>query len=230
MPLSAKIISSGKMTYSIDIRLAFQFKLEHPIGSLACPECESVMYLVGGLHRLKHFRHTVKCTSRYSSHPESTEHFYGKSFLRKALRERLSKANVKAEVVLEHLLPHVGAHGRKADVAAILPGGDVIVYECQLASTSVNELEKRTDDYESNGIDVTWFLGGAAYTNDNREWSYDRFGDCHKINIDISKSVERINNHTYNDFDKESPDRDKYNDFDKESPDRDKPDTPDSSS
>ena len=230
MPLNAKFVLSGETICSLDIGSAVRFRLEHPIGSLSCSECESVMYLVGGLHRLRHFRHRVKCTSQYSSHPESIEHFYGKSFLRKALRERLSKAKVKAEVVLEHLLPHVGAHGRKADVAAILPGGDVIVYECQLANTSVNELEKRTDDYESNGIDVTWFLGGAAYTNDNREWSYDRFGDCHKINIDLSKSVERINNHTYNDFDKESPDRDKYNDFDKESPDRDKSDPPDSSS
>lgn len=228
MPLNAKFVLSGETICSLDIGSAVRFRLEHPIGSLSCSECESVMYLVGGLHRLRHFRHRVKCTSQYSSHPESIEHFYGKSFLRKALRERLSKAKVKAEVVLEHLLPHVGAHGRKADVAAILPGGDVIVYECQLANTSVNELEKRTDDYESNGIDVTWFLGGAAYTDSNREWSYDRFGDCHQINIDFSKSIERIDDHMYNDFDEESPDIGE--DQNENRPDIDEPDPPGSSS
>jgi hypothetical protein len=112
-------------------------------------------------------------SSKYS-YKESMEHLAGKKFVRNQL---LKSGDLTEESIqYEHLVKLPNGKYRIIDVAIVLPYGEIYAYEIQLASITPEELEKRSEDYRLLGIDVTWFLGGAADTTPNQEWHFDYLG------------------------------------------------------
>lgn len=121
-----------------------------------------------------------KCPTKLGHHPESPEHLRGKAHLAQLLKDALVGYS-SAPVFLEYPLPEAGQHGRIADVAVVFPSGYVLVYECQLASISVEEISQRTTDYANAGVEVVWFLGGKASTPTIQDWCIDQFGVCYQL-------------------------------------------------
>ncbi len=76
----------------------------------------------------------------------------------KTLKAELPEYSL-AQIEYEFPIPEVR---RIADVVAKFPNGWIVAHECQLASITVEELEKRTEDYLYAGVDVIWWLGKAA--------------------------------------------------------------------
>lgn len=103
----------------------------------------------------------------------------GKVVLAKYLEKQTRKYG--AQIVIEYPIPQIGEHGRIADVAALYPNGYVLIYECQLASITTNELERRTNDYEEAGFDVEWWFGKAADIPANNNWAMSKYSATQKL-------------------------------------------------
>lgn len=107
---------------------------------------------------------------------ESSEHREGKRILAKTAIEDFSgvtKANVHFEKRV--WVPHKNSY-RVADVFVDLPSGDLLAMECQLSPISIEELEERNGDYQSQGIDCIWALGSKARSWQNVDFIRDNFG------------------------------------------------------
>jgi competence CoiA-like predicted nuclease len=62
-----------------------------------------------------------------------------------------------------------------------------------LASITVEELQLRTEDYESAGIDVFWWFGRDAFGKGALEWSVKRYGFYFKVEmLEGPKAVETV--------------------------------------
>jgi competence protein CoiA len=82
---------------------------------------------------------------------------------------------IYANVTIAYEVP-VREVKRVADLLVTFPTGWQVVHEVQLASTTTEDLQRRTNDYTPAGIDVTWWLGKSADTPANREWCQRTFG------------------------------------------------------
>lgn len=122
---------------------------------------------------------------------ESWEHLLGKMLARDNA-PTLLKINSNAKAVYEHRFTLSDGRWRIADVAFLYPGGFCTVIEIQLANITPKELEARSNDYESIGIECQWWLGKSAATHTNIQWNYERFGSSPVL----FKSFERISNTT----------------------------------
>jgi Competence protein CoiA-like family len=106
---------------------------------------------------------------------ESWEHLLGK-MLAQDNAPNLLGISPTAKGVYEHRFTLLDGRWRIADVAFLYPGGFSTVIEIQLASITPEELEARTHDYESIGVECYWWLGKSAATQPNIQWHYRRFG------------------------------------------------------
>ncbi|BCB43569.1 hypothetical protein C4C99_RS21540 [Vibrio parahaemolyticus] len=157
-------------------------------GQIVCRYCKEEL-VIRGNSRISvpkiHFMHlSNECKGEYKHHPESPEHLFFKELLSRDLAKDLdeySNARVELECPVESIK-------RIIDVAFIFPNGWVVAHEVQLSAITPNELEERTNDYRKAGIDVTWWLGKQANTQKNRQWCYEKLGECHTI--DYEKLVE----------------------------------------
>lgn len=156
----------------IDITKIANPRSELSPGKQICQLCGTDMIIVAGPQKIHHFRHKVACTSDYEQHPESYEHLHTKAIIAEKVSKWM-KEFTNATPELEVPIPEVK---RVADVMFTFPNGWRVAHEIQLASISVADLEKRTDDYLRAGIDVFWWLGNRADVQQNREWCTERFG------------------------------------------------------
>lgn len=165
----------------IDITTLKEPRNELDKDDIVCQLCGNSMSLKSGLVRRAHFAHKPNtiCTTDYGYHPESPQHLAAKELIAKTLVKEVAEySNVKIEY--EWRCEEVK---RVADVAMLFPNGWVVVHECQLASITVEELQKRTEDYLNAGIDVVWWLGKDADTSTNRNWFIRTFGECNIIDF-----------------------------------------------
>ena len=191
MALAARLLSTGKRVYAPEFKSGHQIRSTYRQGELVCgcPDCNAVVFPRDRKGFALHFVHQRDCESKFNYHPVSPEHERGKELIRDLFMAELSDYS---DVRVEFELPIKEAN-RIADVAVIYPTGYLLVGECQLASITTADLEARTNDYESAGADVIWWLGKDADTAANRSWSIERFGECRLINYQHLTDVSRPN-------------------------------------
>lgn len=157
---------------------------------LCCRLCKAKVSLKDGRIRAKHFYHLNPCTSILEKHKESIEHDYGKKIISEHTNKYWEEYS-KVVIEFEYQLPEIN---RVEDIAMIFPNGWIVVHEIQLSSTTTEYLEKRTNDYNSIGIDAFWWLGKSADTNVNREWSIEKYGYSLAIEYAILKARAKDHN------------------------------------
>ena len=181
MPLIAKNSITGER---LDITNSSSPREDWSHGAIVCPFCDSPMAIKAGKIIAPHFAHIKKCTSQYKSHPETPQHIQGKIFVADMVKKHAEEFGYdNFKVAFEYQVTEVK---RIIDVAFLLPSGWAIAHEIQLAGVTTEELDERTNDYSSAGIDVVWWLGGRADTPANRDWCLDRFGQCYHISFSSS--------------------------------------------
>ena len=163
--------------YSDVIEILDITKFSNPIlqidkNRLVCKLCGGRVSIKHGLRIAKHFFHLSACTSDFEKHPESLEHNLGKELIAEHVKKNWEEYS-SVEIVYEYQFPEIK---RIADVAMIFPSGWIVVHEIQLASITNEHLKKRTEDYNSIGIDCFWWLGKSADTTGNQAWCMDNYG------------------------------------------------------
>ena len=113
-----------------------------------CRECDGLMRLRSGQRRQPHFYHT-SFNERCSACAKSERHM--------AVQQYLIKKLPFYESALEWRENEIG---RIADVVWLHKS---IVFEVQCSYISVEELQKRTEDWESAGYEVVWILHDTRY-------------------------------------------------------------------
>jgi competence CoiA-like predicted nuclease len=151
---------------------------------LICPFCEEPLVTVREHMRegdwvQAYLRHKGECSTTYAHHPESAEHLAAKAWIKANIPEIYEYKIAAADCEVQ--MPEIN---RIADVCFTLANGDRIVHEAQLAAIGVDELEARTNDYQSLGYSIVWHLGKAADTGGNRTWATRRLGGCEIIAFD----------------------------------------------
>lgn len=160
-----------------------QLRMWHRAGVLVCPFCDGAMVSVKEYQRegdwvQAYLRHTGECTTTYAHHPESPEHLAAKAWIRDHMGDQYGAI---ASADLEVRMPEIN---RIADVCFTMANGDRIVHEAQLAAISTDDLEARTNDYQSLGYSTVWHFGKAADTPANRRWAFHRLGGCDILSFD----------------------------------------------
>lgn len=182
MPLKGKNTETAEealITEQFDLLRAWQ-----RAGSLICPFCDEPLVAVREHMRegdwvQAYLRHKGECTTTYAHHPESAEHLAAKAWIKVHIPEIYEYKIATADC--EVRMPEIN---RIADVCFTLTNGDRIVHEAQLAPIGVDELEERTNDYQSLGYGIVWHLGKAADTGGNRNWAARRLGGCEILSFD----------------------------------------------
>ncbi len=169
----------------IDITQVANPRLEIDQEQCICPLCGEAFTMRVGMILRPHFAHRIRvCNTEYSTHKESLAHLEAKLYLRDHLRREFpeySAASIELEVKLQPIW-------RVADVLVTFPSGWRQAHEVQLASITREELEQRTNDYTSMGIDVVWWLGNQADTDSNRMWCVEKFGYSVSLQLAIQDS------------------------------------------
>ncbi len=119
-----------------------------------------------------HFYHKQKCTTDYQSNPETPEHLSGKSFVAEYISSKLLEYS-SFNPIYEEPLHEVK---RIADIVSKFPMGWWVAHEIQLSPITTEKLEERTQDYSRAGVDVIWWLGKKADTQQNRKWLVNQLG------------------------------------------------------
>lgn len=156
----------------IDITKIVNPRLALKSGELICQLCEAPMMVKAGLVKRHHFAHYAECNSDYEQHPQSEEHLRGKEIVAEYASDWF-KELTSAKPDFEVPIPEVR---RVVDVLFEFPNGWRIACEVQLASITIEYLQKRTNDYLRAGIDVYWFFGKSAASDANLRWSIGEFG------------------------------------------------------
>lgn len=178
----------GKNSQTNDEALVFeQFDLLRDwqrASLLACPYCDEPLvavreYMREGDWVQAYLRHKGECLTTYAHHPESPEHLAAKKWILKNIAEKMGYDVASADC--EVRMPTIN---RIADVCFTLSNDDRMVHEAQLAAISVDELEARTNDYQSLGYGIVWHFGKSADTGLNRTWAFRRLGGCEVLTFD----------------------------------------------
>lgn len=148
---------------------------------LVCKFCNTPLSIKHGLVRAKHFFHKSPCTCDFERHPESAEHNLAKELIANHVIEFWGEY-AKVTLMYEYPLPEIK---RIADIGMLFPSGWLVVHEIQLSSITNELLNKRTDDYNSIGADVIWWLGKSADTRQNREWCIEKYGYSLSIDYEL---------------------------------------------
>ncbi len=117
-----------------------------------CPECGLAVRLRGGPHRQPHYYH-LRRTSDCRQHQKSAEHLQAQLKLLQLLPE--------GECSLERPFPSIG---RIADTVWETAN---IVFEVQCSPISKEEVEARTADYRSIGLEIVWILHEKRFNKKN---------------------------------------------------------------
>jgi competence CoiA-like predicted nuclease len=80
---------------------------------------------------------------------------------------------------------------RVADILVTYPMGWRLAHEIQLSDITKDEIDIRTSDYESIGIDVVWWLG-EKIRNEVRNWSIERFGRVFTVKVSRTTQDQSI--------------------------------------
>jgi competence protein CoiA len=182
MPLKGKNRETNEEALIMD-----QFdllRLWQGAGALVCPFCDEALITVREHLRMgdwvqAYMRHKGECSTTYAHHPESPEHLTAKAWIRDSMPEVYGYVVVSADC--EVRIPEIN---RIADVCFFLANGDRMIHEAQLAAISVDELEARTNDYQSLGYGIVWHFGKAADTGTNKVWARRRLGGCEIITFE----------------------------------------------
>jgi competence protein CoiA len=173
--------------------LVYIFEYENPRKELnkdeiACHLCGGDLIIKSGLIRIKHFAHKPDspCSCDYERHPESYEHLFFKKLLSIELGKEF-KEYLNIKPTLEYPIHEVK---RIADIVFEFPNGWLVAHEIQLSKISIEDLEKRTNDYRNAGVEIVWWLGNHADTETNRKWLFENFGECCSLDWE---SVHRNN-------------------------------------
>lgn len=164
-------------------------KAWHKAGLLACPFCDEVIVPVrehqrSGAWVQGYLRHKELCATSYNYHPESAEHHAAKRFILETIPGVYKYPVFDADC--EVRMPEIN---RIADVCFTLQSGERIVHEAQLAAINIDDLEARTNDYQSIGCAVVWHFGKSANTDTNKRWAFHRLGGCEEITFEEQLSV-----------------------------------------
>jgi len=151
---------------------------------LTCPYCDESLvavreYLREGDWVQAYLRHKSECLTTYAHHPESPEHLAAKKWILTNIAEKMGYSVASADC--EVRMPSIN---RIADVCFTLTNDDRMVHEAQLAAISVDDLEARTNDYQSLGYGIVWHFGKSADTGLNRTWAFRRLGGCEVLTFD----------------------------------------------
>ena len=109
---------------------------------------------------------------------ESIEHQIGKQAIKKMCENTYPQLNpnTKPYIEYEYVIKLPSGKWRIADVAVIYPMGVIDVHEVQLCKITPDQLEERSYDYRTQGINSYWHFGGSANTNENIEWYFESNG------------------------------------------------------
>lgn len=155
----------------------------------ACQVCGSAMIMKAGRYIRPHFAHKPNAVCLdYKSHPESLEHLEAKAILAQNLASWFSEYTSSVPE-LEVPIPEVK---RIADVLFTFPNGWRVAHEVQLASITTSELQARTNDYLSAGVDVVWWLGKSANSPANRNWCLEYQNVILEIHVDKTTADQHI--------------------------------------
>ncbi|MEA5079488.1 MAG: competence protein CoiA family protein [Anaerolineaceae bacterium] len=182
-------IAINKVTRErIDITTIENPRLALENGVFLCQLCGQPMFIRGGGYYIHHFCHKVSCHSdEYGTRERETpEHLFGKREIAKLLHEQFNGQNVKIEY--EVPLPEIK---RVADILVTYPMGWRLAHEIQLSDITKDEIDIRTSDYESIGIDVVWWLG-ERIRNEVRNWSIERFGRVFTVKVSRTTQDQSI--------------------------------------
>lgn len=154
------------------------------LGVLRCPFCDESLVSVrehvrGGDWVQAYLRHRGECSTDLAHHPESPEHLAAKKWIKEHIPELYQYTLTDSDC--EVRMPEIR---RIADVCFTLINGDRMVHEAQLAAIGVDELEARTNDYQSLGYSIIWHFGKAADTDTNKRWALRRLGGCEVLAFD----------------------------------------------
>lgn len=189
MPLTAEVRHKGSDSayHLVDITHYDSPRLELGEYELRCPECKQPMHVYQSLIRMTHFKHNPGSDSRDCALAagEGNEHMYAK----KAVADKLGalRGYEGARVLKEHWLANVE---RRADIFVCHSDGDTEVHEIQLARTTIDSLEERTNDYLRAGVtEVVWWFGGQADNDNNRSWAREKLGGYGELTITEGRAV-----------------------------------------
>jgi competence CoiA-like predicted nuclease len=186
--LTAKYIDTKEI---IDITKFSNPRQEIDKKKLVCKLCDNPVSIRHGLVRAKHFYHLSTCTCDFERHPESAEHNLAKELIANHVIQYWSEYS-KVQVVYEYPLSEIK---RIADIAMLFPSGWLVIHEIQLSSITSEQLQKRTNDYNSIGADVIWWLGKGADSTANRSWCVEKYGYSLSLDYEIlsgkAKSFEK---------------------------------------
>jgi competence CoiA-like predicted nuclease len=182
MPLTAEARPKGS---DVEYRIVDITRYETPRITLAdqelrCPECKYPMHVYQSMIRITHFKHNPGSTRDCAlSQGEGNEHMCAKQ----AIAEKLAtlRGYEGTRILKEFWLADVE---RRADICVIYPDGNTEVHEIQLAKTTIDSLEERTNDYRRAGVgDIIWWFGGQADNQNNRVWAKDKLGGYGELSI-----------------------------------------------
>lgn len=182
MPLTAEARPKGS---DVEYRIVDITRYETPRIDLVnlelrCPECKHSMHVYQSMIRITHFKHNPGGIRDCAlSAGEGNDHLCAKM----AISEKLAtvRGYAGAQIVKEYWLGNVQ---RRADICVIYPDGGTEVHEIQLAKTTVDSLEERTNDYLRAGVsDIIWWFGGQADNQNNRVWAKDKLGGFGELSI-----------------------------------------------
>lgn len=179
MGLVAKNKRTGELVYIYEYENP---RKELVKDDLECHLCGGEIIIKAGLVRIKHFSHKPNspCGCDYERQPESYEHLFFKRLLSTEIGNEFSEyLGVKPR--LEYPIHEVR---RIADIVFEFPSGWLVAHEIQLSHITIEDLEKRTNDYRNAGVDIIWWLGNRADTELNRKWLFDNFGECYSLDWD----------------------------------------------
>jgi competence CoiA-like predicted nuclease len=176
MPFVAKHKDSGER---IDITQLEQPKAVLKSGDCVCQLCGEPLIVKDGWINQAHFAHYVACASDYEHKPESPEHHSGKLAMVTLLRAR-NQEYADAVIELEVCIPEIK---RVADVLVTYRMGWREAHEIQLSPITVEKLNERTDDYLRAGIDVFWWFGPGARSDNIRDWTCENNGECYYLDM-----------------------------------------------
>lgn len=140
-------------TYPLD-----EIKIIRQQTSFYCPTCGERVIPRAGPHTIPHFSHQNKAQCTSISGGESPYHEKGKLLLYQWIR----KQNI--DVSIEKYLSEIK---RRPDLYITI-NDKIIVIEYQCSRIPVQDIQRRTKDYQSIGITPIWILGAKQFQRTGR--------------------------------------------------------------
>lgn len=119
-----------------------------------CPSCKGRVFLKKGTIKVPHFAHYQKTDCKSFSEGETEEHLKGKILLKKFFE------SLGYKVVLEGFLTSLD---QRPDLLVRRAAGSYLAIEFQCSRISQSAMIRRSEGYQSLGIDVIWILGQSFH-------------------------------------------------------------------